>query len=358
MKKLLAIFIFVLFTFTACTGSNWWISGQVMGVEYDSRYPNPVYNVYTTEGHDIKITLAEDVVPISWVDGVDGQILAKGDISHYAGLMVSFDSDGKIKGDSDKVVTVSSLALDKVLYTDIFTLSDGTKLNGWQGMTEVEYCLPDYTIILRDGRSPQLTENDFGMVQSGYDALTDGVMGRIIDYFESNGIYYDNSAYLQMAYDHYLSCKDRAHFGGYALETDLFLASQSEKYIFIGVDNTVPVDVESHTSNRYCVAFDKATGEYVNSLDLFVTDKEKTKQKLVDWVLGDMLLNENDPSKADMIKNLKSEYIIFRDDGIDLSYPAGVLDGAPYSYTVSFDFDDSIKEIIKKEALPFSRDKQ
>ena len=66
MKKLLAIFIFVLFTFTACTGSNWWISGQVLGVEYDSRYPNPVYNVYTTEGHDIKITLAEGVVPISW----------------------------------------------------------------------------------------------------------------------------------------------------------------------------------------------------------------------------------------------------------------------------------------------------
>lgn len=353
MKKLFTVLVFVLLTFTACTdNTNWWVAGQVLGVERDSQYPNPVYNIYTTEGHDIKITLAEGVVPISWVDGVDGQILAEGDISQYAGLMVSFDYDGKIKGDSSKVITVSSLALDKVLYNDIFTLSDGTKLNGWQGAWELEYCLDDGTIILRDGRSPQLTENDFGMVQTEYDALSDVALDRIIDYFESNGICYDNTKYLQMAYDHYLSAFDKERFNAYALDTELFLSAQSEKYIFIGVDCTVPVDVESHTSNRYCVAFDKTTGEYVNSFDLFTTDVDSAKQRLVEWALGDMLISKNDPAKEDMIKYLKSEYIIFRDDSIELCYPSDILDGAPYSYTVTFDFNDTIKDIIKKEAIP------
>lgn len=99
---------------------------------------------------------------------------------------------------------------------------------------------------------------------------------------------------------------------------------------------------------RIGTAFNKNTGESIDIWDLFSLPKKEVFQQLmaVSYI-------EDTDFIAEMESAMKSEYIIFFPNHLEINFPQGTLPSQEHSYGIGIEYGD-LKDLLYDWAIPYS----
>lgn len=361
MKKLISLFVLILsitVIFTACSGSRSYpnLAGVVQSVEFVEGYKYPVYTITTDSNCTVKIVLDENNYPFSWVDGVDGAILANGDLSAFDKVKIITDYDAnKVRKSSEEIIVVQFMWIDEVFYADAKTLSDGTSVGMWQAEYHITYQLSDGTELIRINATSG-PDNVYVGNRESFDLLSEEAKPVVLQYYEDRGILYDADDLLEQAYQWYK--KDRENFSAYYVSQDISPSASNERIMCFLTTVTVP-----HTSGQYGQEirmgeiFDRNTGKHISGFDIFNCPPEQVIDVVIDQSIAAAQFNSTDIKDVDKFKAelkaaFKPEYVVLWNENMEISFPAGTLPTEDHCYIIGIDYTDNIKAIMYDWAIP------
>jgi len=357
MKKLFSVLFVCFLTAFALCGCNdsgyKMVTGQVTAVEYDG-VGYPKYTVLTPDGYEVGITLDDTTLLFSWIADVDAEKLRTGDISDWDGIKIVADCNyDKIKplSKGGKYETVPQITIDAALYKNAKTLADGTVVDMWKYHNKDIYQLADGTELLWVNNLAG-SENVYVFTEQNFGDLNETAKTKVMEYYNNRGLLYDVDFYLEQAYEDYKN--GVGEFDGYMLEQSISPTASNDKIICFMTSVTTPIyDKRESTESRYGEIFDKETGEYISGYDIFNCDREQIITTILENGWGGFEAEISDTEKAEISEAFKPDYIILRDEGMDIAFPKGTLPSQEHTYILSIKYNnDAIKAIMHPWAIP------
>lgn len=351
MKKILLAFLFVCVGLLyGCNGEKA-VSGQVIEFSNESDSDYTKFTILTNDGEKIGILMdGQTFVWSPLIDKIDVDAFKNGDL---AGVMVSAEcigsSDSMTTSDGSKIKAYIAKKIEISAVTEnSINLSDGTDVAIWESFDFMSYQLGDGTELLRV-QSAFGPDNVYVGGIENFDDLSENVKSKILTYYAAQGLLYDVNAELERAYADYQHTENKDKFSPYRLEQDTSLIASNEKVLYFMTSVYLPVTGKSgeEVEMRLGAAFERETGEYIDTWDLFSCSEEEAKQTLLD-----LAQITNPTLRAEMEAAFASEYLILFPDNLEVSFPAGTLPSQEYSNILGFDYDKKLCQILNEWAIP------
>ena len=235
------------------------------------------------------------------------------------------------------------------LEREALTLRDGTPVDLLErdGQRSRTYRLSDGTELLRV-EEPFGPENVYVMGLESVDDLSETAKEKVRQYYEEQGPLYDELEALERAY---AACRELGEeFQAGHIYQDTSPAASGERVMYFTTELTLPEDysMREHRTVSIHAAFDRETGEKIDSRDLFAVPEEEVRRRLpelVEWELPSDVM-------ADMTSALDLEWIGFGRDGLYIVFPAGSLPSEELDYHVSVDCKNIPEGFIQPWAVP------
>ena len=340
-KRILILFAVMVFAIALTGCGEKTLYGEVSGVKTDDQTGIFSFVLTRDGGAPITVTTDENTHIFSWIDEVSAADLK---IGATGGIMVSVT--GRTSG-SDMAAT--EVQIDQLLTRNAHKLKDGTWIDTLTGLSHTMYCLADGTQLLMVSTPSGPEHVSVGGVES-LDSLAEKTQQKIIEYFDAQGILYDELQTLEDAYSAYCVAEDS--FTPYVLGQDIVPTASNDKMICFLTCVTMPAGGPYLAIElRLSAVFDKQTGEVISAYDLFTCDPEKIIANLME--LSDL----DDPAlQSEMENAFKSEYVILLPDNLEISFPYGVLTEYGTSFTMAFDYSEEVCELLQPWAIPNGSD--
>lgn len=252
-------------------------------------------------------------------------------------------------GETVRAYWATSVDIDGGLEREALTLRDGTPVDlleqgGWRSRS---YRLPDGTELLwvEEPVGPEYCS--VGDLES-FDDLTEKAQEEVRRYYEDRGLLYDEMDALEQCYAAWKELGEEFRTG--RIQQNVTPSASSERVMYFTTELMLPEEYGTalHNHTSFQDAFDRRTGEKLDTWDLFAVPEAEVRQRLpelVDW--------EMDPAvRAAMKEVLKPEWIQFARDGLQLVYPAGSLPGEELDYIVFVDAKDLPEGFVQPWAVP------
>lgn len=246
-----------------------------------------------------------------------------------------------------------SISIDGILEREALTLRDGTAIDSleydsWESRT---YRLLDGTELLRVDE-PFGPENVQVMGQEGFESLSEAVQEKVRAYYQDRGLLYDEMGELERCYAAWKELGEAFQAGHIRQETSP--AAASERVMYFTTELTRPDEYGTQLCRMISLqdAFDRRTGERLNTWDLFAAPEEEVRRRLpelVDWdIPGDV--------RTAMTEVLEPEWIHFSRNELSITFPAGSLPGEEWDYIISVDYENAPEGFFQPWAVPEVRE--
>lgn len=240
------------------------------------------------------------------------------------------------------------------LKREALTLRDGTPIDLLERDTWADrtYRLADGTELLRVDE-PRGPENVYVGGREGFDDLSEAVQEKVRAYYEDRGPLYDEEKVLEQCYAAWKELGDTFQAGH--VSQSVSPAASTERVMYFTTELTQPdlTRLEEYGSQLYSHAnfqdaFDRQTGEKMDTRDLFGVPWEEVRRRvpeLVDW--------DVDPAIAAQIQEkLEPEYLIFESDALSVWFPAGALEGEKQTYGFGVSYSNAPEGFFQPWAIP------
>lgn len=203
------------------------------------------------------------------------------------------------------------------------TLADGTAIDVLEDNNPVAdraYRLPDGTELLWV-RGPSGPEHCYVGGLESFDDLSTRAQEKVSTWYENRGPLFDEAAELEKAYSDWKSKGE--DFQSHMVDQSTSPSASSERVMYFLTTVTLPYYGEGSATVynlRLCDAFDRETGEHIDTRDLFTCPWEQVVQAILD---GDPTLS--DPLRAEMETALTPERIEIFSDSVSVNFEPGVL---------------------------------
>lgn len=336
-KRVVLLLVMLAFAIALTGCSDRTIYGEVSGVKTDDQTGTFSF-VLTQDGAEaITVTTDENTHIFSWLDAVTESDLRAGATE---GIMVSVTGRTSTSG-----MAATEVQIDQLLTRNAHRLEDGTQIDVLTGLNHTMYCLADGTELLMV-QNPVGPDNVYvGSVES-LDDLPKEAQQKIKDYYDAQGILYDELQTLEDAYRAYSIAPDS--FATYILGQDIAPTASSDEIICFLTCVTMP-DGGPHlaTELRLGAVFDKETGDVIPAEELFTCERDEIIANLA------QLCKLDDPAlQAEMEEAFKPEYVIIFPDNLEITFPQGALPEYGTSFGMGFDYSPEVLELLQPWAVP------
>ena len=338
MNRFLWIFV-LLILLTGCAKGSREFNGEIIGynrVDGDGELYS--FQLLRQDGKEFEVFLREDTTVISWIDTMDRKSFYEdGD----TGLLVNVEYK-KISG----CYMALSVHINGQRFENARVLADGTRIDVVEKMFgSREYRLEDGTVLLyeRDRVGPEY----MGGAPFAFDDLSEQVQEKVSAYYDARVPYYDLEEVLEEAYNKwYILSNNGKEFTGDTVSCDIYPSAANEKLVFYGSEIWVPGENGNEVLREGAV-FDRETGEWVSSFDLFACDA----QELLDAVF-ELTKIQDQVLEAEIRAAMAPENIIFESEGISLWFSAEELPGYGVSYGTGVPYQEGIGHLMQSWAVP------
>lgn len=359
MKKL-SIFILALccLMLCACGDRLHSLSGKVVASGMTEE-ENSYCILSTYEGKKTGIIITEETRIYSVDQDINIQTLKERglvDTAVWAAGVKARDERLTHEGRKITAYEASDIDIAGYLSEDTVTLPDGAKMNIWQYYDGVIYTAPNGTELL-SVRYPMGPDNSYvGEVES-LDDLEEKVKSPVLEFYRQRGVLYDEMAELEKAYGAFVKAADPANYRLRHISQDVSPSASNERVmcfittVMLPLDGADPYGANVHEL-RSGQAFDKTTGEHINSFDLFSCPPTEALRRMMD------IAGVTDPAlREEMEQAFEPECVILFPDNLEVCFNKGTLPSQQHGYMLGLDYDDRLLEILHPWAVPFGSDK-
>ena len=334
MRRMFWLALALVLLLAGCGLGETELYGEVMQAQVEGGHLSGMV-LRTEEGEDVTVSLSENTQILSWIDQVDEEAFLAGEAENIQ-VTVAALRDGE--GYRAREITLRSLLVRE----EMLTLSDGTEVEVWINGGDNSYRLSDGTELLREIK-PSGPQNVYvGGVES-FEQLSAPAQEAVATYYAEQGLLYDAEEVLERAYAEY---KDGGEdFSAYWLEQSVSPSASNERLMYFTTTVTLPVDSGEIYPVTLSAAFDRETGEKVDTWSLFAVPEE-ARAALVDRMAAGGYI-----PRAELEAALRPEYIIFRTGGLNLTFPKGTLPSQEYTTGGSFDYAE-LDGLLQPWAIP------
>ena len=349
MKRKICVFLLALCAclLSACGGPGK-VTGRVIDLNVREGGGLVSFTVETEEGDRITLELSEDTHIFSFIEGLDVDRFREGELAGTA-VWAEYDRAGRNveaeNGKKTKVYPAELLEICGLLSQETVSLDQETAANIWQYYNCKVYTLPDGTSLLRV-RNPIGPENVSVGGTENFSGLGEKAQGKILEYYQTRGLLYDEGAQLEKAYGAWLETEGEG-FQEYSLGQEISPSASSPRLIYFLTAVTLPIDGNYIQELCTCAAFDKSTGDYVENSELFSCPREELAGRLLD--LADL---QDEQLKQEMEQAFEPENLVFYPDFAELHFPVGSLPSQEYSWRLILEYDKGLGDIMQDWAIP------
>lgn len=339
---------------TGCGGKHKWTSGEVVERFRDGDGKLAAFVVETNSGKQVGFRLTEETLIWPYLDDFPEEDFL---YEEPAGVVVTVWPESRteklVMTSGEKVPTYAadSVSIEELLNPNALTLSDGTSVGVWKGRWDTDrYVLEDGTELLRE-RRPFGPENvSVGGVEN-FEAFSETAQKAVLAYYAEQGERYDLPAELERAYAAYLeSREDGMTFNSWHVEQEIVPTASNDRVMYYETSVSLPVDnAGTYTEWEYCAAFDRRTGERIDTRDLFTCGEVEAKNAILKAAGAE----EYYPELAEaMAAAFDWERLVFTEDGLWFTYPVGTLSGVEDgAYALSAEYNQ-LADILHGWAVP------
>lgn len=257
------------------------------------------------------------------------------------------------EGEMVRAHWATSVQVEGELRREAVTLRDGTAVDLLErdGRRSRTYRLPDGTELLRVDE-PFGPENVQVMGQEGFESLSEAVQEKVRAYYQDRGLLYDEMGELERCYAAWKELGEAFQAGHIRQETSP--AAASERVMYFTTELTRPDEYGTQLCRMISLqdAFDRRTGERLNTWDLFAAPEEEVRRRLPELVDWDIPGNV----RTAMTEALEPEWIHFSRNELSITFPAGSLPGEEWDYIISVDYENAPEGFFQPWAVPEVRE--
>lgn len=237
-----------------------------------------------------------------------------------------------------------------------YILSDGTQVDLWQDEFQSWrlYKLPDDGAELLRENTPVWPEYVVVGQQIDFSSLSktaqkDPAQKEIMAYYEQRGLLYDIPTELEKAYSVYLRCQESGkEFYSFQADQTISPCGANNTVCYYSTSVTTSYDVQRTSTLRLCDAFQRDTGEKIDTMDLFTISQEEAARWFADYY-GQCdkggLLNE------EMRAAFRPEYVIFQSNILEVFFPMGSLPSQEHTTGMGIEYAE-LDGILQGWAVP------
>lgn len=342
MKRLLFALSACLLLLSGCSnaGNDWSMDGFVIAC-----LPDAAGYIIDTEDHGaVTVYVNERTRIYSRCSEVETEDFITGAVTD---VMVHVEWDeGRSFDKDEKTVYPSFLIVEALWYRDAAQLSDGASLDILADDFMMTYYLKDGVKLLQINRTVG-PEHISVSGQDSYDDLSEAAKVKVLAYYEAQGDLYDIGETLERAYADY---QNKTIFSSYRLAQDISPLASNESVMYFLTTVLLPDSSIIVHEEKICAAFDRETGEYIPTMELFTCSESLLAQQLL------ALSNVTDEALiAEMEDAFDPEYILLAPEHIELRYPAGSLPSQEHAYLITIPYDTiGLPFLIHDWAIPNS----
>lgn len=255
------------------------------------------------------------------------------------------------EGERISAYWAQSVDITGILERGVLTLRDGTPVDvleqgGWGGRV---YRLADGTELLRVDESMG-PENCYVEGLENFSDLNGLAQEKIRAYYEEQGLLYDELEELEKCLAAWRELGE--DFRCEYVHQEVTPTAASERVIYFSTSLMLPAEcgTNQYQDINLCAAFDRETGEKIDTRDLFGVPWAEVRRRipeLVDWDVGPAVM-------AQVSERLEPEYLSFDIDSMSVWFPAGALEGEEYPYGFSIRYSDAPGGFFQPWAIPES----
>lgn len=353
MKRIFAfLLVCCILCFAGCSKQTSF-SGKVLDcVEEENR---TVYLIETPQQEKIALLAEENQMIHCWVEGVNPDELAFNEdtgIELFGSCKGFKKSYTTASGEKIPAYTAPWLEVKKVKTPNTLSLGDNTVVEIWKGINSNSYQLPDGTELLRE---EVFTDPDKVVAKDDtiFEVLTDDVKQKIQAFFYQQGALYDLNTYLNDTYTAYLKSDAEGPFSYWSIQQETVPTAYNDRLVFFSTIVSLPVPkefyTEVHTESKHSTVFDRATGEPIDTLELFSCNEE---------TLADTLFSLCGITDQNLLEELKAafdaNYIIFYPEYLEVYFPQGSLPSEEHTFILSLEYQQGAADILQSWAVPIA----
>ena len=353
MKRIFAfLLVCCILCFAGCS-KQISFSGKVLDcVEEENR---TVYLIETPQQETIALLTKSDHIMHCWIDGVDPAKLSftpDGGVELCASCNSLKSSYKTATGERVPAYTVNYIEVQHVRTPDTICLDDNTVVEVWQGGGYYSYQLQNGVEILLENSnanfSPIVTFSS-----AGSDFLTNQTKENIEAFFKHQGALYDLNSFLNLAYNNYLKSDKELIFACWTIQQETVSTAYNNRLIFFSTAVSTPLlsdtSPNENTESKHSTVFDRATGEPIDTLELFSCNEE---------TLADTLFSLCGITDQNLLEELKAafdaNYIIFYPEYLEVYFPQGSLPSEEHTFILSLEYQQGAADILQSWAVPIA----
>lgn len=228
-------------------------------------------------------------------------------------------------------------------------LRDGTaldvlELDDWRTR---RYRLADGTELL-EVDEPWGPEDYYVGGLESFDDLGEAAKEKVRQYYEDRGLLYDETEELERCYAAWKELGEEFRSGH--IQQTVTPGGSSQRVMYFTTELLRPKEYGTplQDSTSFQDAFDRRTGERLDTWDLFAVPEAEVRSRLPELVDWDMA-----PAVREAMKEvMKPEWIQFTSDGLQIEYPAGSLPGEELDYFIFVNAKDLPEGFVQPWAVP------
>lgn len=352
MKKcMLPLLVLALCLLLAACDSGRSISGEVVDIYQDPERGTALI-LRTDNDKRLAVFLDEE----SFVFGLAAINSDAYKASPHTGVTISFSPKGLrtslTTADGEKLKACHAdryISIDSYRVENAVLLSDGTPLDAWKtSLFGTTYRLKDGTELLREDAPSGPEDHYVGGLES-FDDLSETAKSAVRQYYEEQGALYDLQAELERAYAAYQA--DPEHFSSYWVSQDTSPSASNGQIMYFQTNLFLTLAGNTGEECAVCAAFDRKTGAYIPTANLFTCPEADIGKKLLDLVAANGSGPDEPTLKRETLAAFQLEYVTISSHGLDMTFPQGTLPSQEYPYIVVVDRND-LPAVLHSWAIP------
>lgn len=254
----------------------------------------------------------------------------------------------RVKDQQIRAYSANSVYITGELTREVLTFQDGISVDMVEfGELHRLYRLADGTELLRVEVFQRL-EN---AAASGIDestALSAQAQKKIEAYYETQGLIFNEIEELKNIYASYFELGKEFRCVAFYQMTQPAGISERVAYYETGVSFPTEYGSNSYSSVTLCAAFDRETGDQINTWDLFAVSEAEVRRRLPEltgWIDDKTLIEE-------MAEALNPAWIRISSQDISVMFPPGSLPSSENGYLISVDSKNIPEKFLQPWAVP------
>jgi len=354
MKKLLPVILMILALLLTACGGEISIRGEILSVYTDESTGFTCYTIRTERDGDLLVTLGENGFLIPWVEKMPDEAFSSED---FSGMFVTaYCERGKTRitlpnGTSAHAYPAEQIMVDALFFENAAQLSNGIPLNVTEHRFNARTCysLADGTELL-SVENPRGPENTFVIGCESFSDLSAAAQENVRAYYNAQGLLYDVQTELDRAYNAYLARDPEEEFHALHVGQEVVPTASNDRLMHFMTVVSRPISGGHMYEERLSAVFDRTTGEFIRTFDLFTCAEEEILPTLLD-IAG--ITDTN--LRAEIAAVFAPENIFFSADSIELWFTQGTLPSQEYTYGISLNYNEPVCALLHDWALPASK---